>query len=81
MLPTPSSPSTFTERRPFWAQHSDASLSWLAFGLLLAAWSVTDGTDTPRARRPEALRGYSAVSVRAVHRAGGNASVESNRAM
>jgi len=53
----------------FWGQHREASLNWLALGLLLAAWNASDN-DTPGQlrRRPEALRGYSSVSVRAAHR-------------
>ena len=50
----------------WWSQHREASLNWLALGVLLAAWNATDnGTASPVRRRPEALRGYSAVSVRA----------------
>jgi hypothetical protein len=46
----------------------------LALGLLLAAWNASDNDAAANARpRPEALRGYSYVSVRAAHRA---ASVE-----
>jgi hypothetical protein len=60
------------ERGPtwhFWAQHREASLNWLALGLLLAAWNASDNdTATQVRRRPEALRGYSSVSVRAAHR-------------
>jgi hypothetical protein len=53
----------------FWAQHREASLNWLALGLLLAAWNASDNdTATQVRRRPEALRGYSSVSVRAAHR-------------
>ena len=53
----------------WWAQHREASLNWLALGLLLAAWNASDN-DTPAQlrRRPEALRGYSSVTVRAAHR-------------
>jgi hypothetical protein len=53
----------------WWAQRREASLNWLALGLLLAAWNASDN-DTPAQlrRRPEALRGYSSVSVRAAHR-------------
>jgi hypothetical protein len=50
----------------WWTQHREASLNWLALGLLLAAWNASDNeaaTDAPR--RPESLRGYSYVSVRA----------------
>jgi hypothetical protein len=50
----------------WWSQHREASLNWLALGVLLAAWNASDdGTATPARRRPEALRGYSSVSVRA----------------
>jgi hypothetical protein len=44
----------------------EASLNWLALGLLLAAWNAADNdTAAQPRRRPEALRGYSSVSVRA----------------
>ena len=47
----------------------EASLNWLALGLLLAAWNASDNDSaTQLRRRPEALRGYSSVSVRAAHR-------------
>ena len=56
-------------RDTWWAQHREASLNWLALGLLLAAWNAADnGTAQPAPRRPEALRGYSSVSVRAAQR-------------
>ena len=55
----------------FWCLRREASLNWLALGLLLAAWNASDN-DAARgvvARpRPEALRGYSYVSVRAANR-------------
>jgi hypothetical protein len=62
----------------FWSRR-EAALNWLALGLLLAAWNtrynevadnVAPGGDaTAKAQsRPEALRGYSYVSVRAVSR-------------
>ena len=50
-----------------WSQHREAALNWLAFGLLLAAWNAADDAQ-PVMRRPEALRGYAQVSVRAVER-------------
>jgi hypothetical protein len=53
----------------FWAQRREASLNWLALGLLLAAWNSADNDASPSARRPEKLRGYSYVSVRAVTKA------------
>jgi hypothetical protein len=51
----------------------EATLNWLALGLLLAAWNASDN-DAPdkdaaaMTRRPEVLRGYSYVSVRAANR-------------
>jgi hypothetical protein len=51
-------------KETWWSQHREASLNWLALGLLLAAWNASDN-DGAQARRPEALRGYSSVSVRA----------------
>jgi hypothetical protein len=59
--------------RKFWAQHREASLNWIAFGLLLAAWNASDNDGAPgaAARRPESLRSHQYVSVRAItaHRA------------
>jgi len=49
-----------------WSQRREASLNWLALGLLLAAWNSADNDASRAARRPEKLRGYSYVSVRAV---------------
>ncbi len=50
----------------WWSQHREASLNWLALGLLLAAWNASDDETHVQAKpRPEALRGYSYVSVRA----------------
>jgi hypothetical protein len=58
--------------RGFWPQQREASLNWLALGLLLAAWNAADNSagDSGGAtrRRPESLRGYSSVSVRAAMR-------------
>jgi len=49
----------------WWMQHREATFNWLALGMLLAAWNATD-EDTPQLqRRPENLRGYAYVSVRA----------------
>jgi len=59
---------------PFWTLRREATLNWLALGLLLAAWNAadnraSDNDATAAARpRPEALRGYSYVSVRAANR-------------
>jgi hypothetical protein len=56
-------------KETWWSQHRETSLNWLAFGVLLAAWNAADdGTAASGSapRRPQALRGYSSVSVRAV---------------
>lgn len=47
------------------SQRREATLNWLALGLLLAAWNASDDGSAPAARRPAALRGYTSVSVRA----------------
>jgi hypothetical protein len=64
--------TTLGPRHPtasFWSARREASLNWLALGLLLAAWNASDNDAAANARpRPEALRGYSYVSVRAVQR-------------
>jgi hypothetical protein len=52
-----------------WSQRREAALNWLAFGLLLAAWNAADDGEAEK-RRPESLRGYSQVSVRAIARTG-----------
>jgi hypothetical protein len=60
----------------FWSARREASLNWLALGLLLAAWNASDNDAPAGVRatpetlrpRPEALRGYSYVSVRAAQR-------------
>lgn len=50
----------------FWSARREASLNWLALGLLLAAWNAADNDVAPNPRRrPEALRSYPYVSVRA----------------
>jgi hypothetical protein len=57
----------------FWTLRREATLNWLALGLLLAAWNASDNDASDKGgaavhRRPEALRGYSYVSVRAANR-------------
>jgi hypothetical protein len=55
---------------PNWSGRREASLNWLALGLLLAAWNLADGGAEPAApRRPAPLRGYAPVTVRGVQRA------------
>jgi hypothetical protein len=47
----------------------EAALNWLALGLLLAAWNASDDDAATSARhRPDALRHYDYVSVRAANR-------------
>ena len=66
--------TTLCRRYPggsFWSARREASLNWLALGLLLAAWNASDndaaaGGKVPK--RPDELRGYSHVSVRAAQR-------------
>jgi hypothetical protein len=61
--------SMFDKPRTFWNQHREASLNWLALGLLLAAWNAADHDDSKTdQRRPDRLRGYTYVSVRAAQR-------------
>jgi hypothetical protein len=57
-------------RTTFWSSRREASLNWLALGLLLAAWNASDNDArmSTEARRPESLRGYAFVSVRAANR-------------
>jgi len=53
----------------WWCQRREASLNWLALGLLLAAWNASENDppeETPQ--RPAALHGYHYVSVRAAQR-------------
>jgi hypothetical protein len=54
-------------KQTWWSQRREATLNWLALGVLLAAWNASDNgsSTTPAPRRPQALRGYSSVSVRA----------------
>jgi hypothetical protein len=57
----------------WWSQRREASLNWLALGLLLAAWNASDDHPAAQAkRRPAVLRGYSYVSVRAQRSAASN---------
>jgi hypothetical protein len=61
-------------RAGFWSSRREASLNWLALGLLLAAWNASDNDAAPNVsrpeilRKPESLRGYAFVSVRAANR-------------
>ena len=68
VLPTGTVLPTCTAARKYWLQHREASLNWLALGLLLAAWNASDDGAGKSVRRPDSLRGYESVSVRAAHR-------------
>jgi hypothetical protein len=39
--------------REFWSRHREASLNWLALGLLLAAWNASDQEAPNHATHPE----------------------------
>jgi hypothetical protein len=54
--------------RTFWSQHREASLNWLALGMLLAAWNASDNEAAETAHRPDELRHHAFVSVRAAQR-------------
>lgn len=61
-------PAPFDGPRKFWSEYREASLNWLALGLLLAAWNAVDG-DTPETKeRPSSLYGHTFVSVRTAQR-------------
>jgi len=71
--------SMFGNPPSLWAQHREASLNWLALGLLLAAWNSADrDAAVDAARRPDSLRAYRCVSVRAVQRAQASADQNAN---
>ena len=50
-----------------WTQSRDASLNWLALGVLLAAWNAVDDASAA-AHRPESLRAHPCVTVRSMTR-------------
>jgi hypothetical protein len=64
-----------------WTQRREASLNWLALGLLLAAWNTAEDPGAQGASlqgprtRPESLRGYAYVSVRAAARSADHGAV------
>lgn len=59
---------TRAAQAPGWWLNREAAFSWLALGLLLGAWNAVDDA-AAASERPQTLRGYDAVSVRAIHRA------------
>jgi hypothetical protein len=67
-------PKLMGSRGSFWTLHREATLNWLALGMLLAAWNTTDSESrVSSSQRPQALRGYAQVSVRAANRANASA--------
>jgi hypothetical protein len=70
---SPTTPRHNRSPGAFWTLRREAALNWLALGLLLAAWNASDNAPDNDAAagkrgRPDALRGYSYVSVRAANR-------------
>jgi hypothetical protein len=64
----------------WWSERSEAALNWVALGALLAAWNASDNDAIHTLRRPETLRGYTFVSVRAARiHAGESAAAPANR--
>jgi hypothetical protein len=53
----------FTPRQ-FWSQHREATLNWLALGLLLAAWNASDN-DAASSPQPQInlCKGHKSVNV------------------
>lgn len=67
-MPITATASLFRKSHTFWMHNREASLNWLALGLLLAAWNAAADDGSHARPRPEALRGYDSVSVRAAQR-------------
>ncbi len=65
----PSTTSPFGMPSVLWTQRREASLNWLALGLLLAAWNAADDANSSQ-RRPDSLRAYPHVTVRTLTRMG-----------
>ncbi|MGA2708042.1 MAG: hypothetical protein ACLQJ0_09695 [Steroidobacteraceae bacterium] len=57
------SQACFTPRQ-FWSKHREATLNWLALGLLLAAWNASDN-DAAKNVEPESnfSKGHKSVNV------------------
>ncbi len=50
--------------REFWSKHREASLNWLALGLLLAAWNASDNEVHPDPSAPmHHAKGHKTVNV------------------
>jgi hypothetical protein len=74
---TLSANTSFGSPAALWTQRREATLNWLALGLLLAAWNAADDSGSPR-RRPDSLRAFPHVTVRAMTRIGSAASSRSS---
>jgi hypothetical protein len=48
--------------RQFWSQHREASLNWLALGLLLAAWNASDDDPKVPSSLPNFSKGHKTVN-------------------
>ncbi len=63
----PSARSSCIKTSEPWSDHRESSWSWLAIGVLLAAWNACDDDPAPPvAPRPGVLREYPVVSRRAL---------------
>jgi hypothetical protein len=50
--------------RQFWSRHREATLNWIALGLLLAAWNASDQDHTRVDEcRPCAAKGHKSVNT------------------
>ena len=76
MISTPE-PAHGRHSIPLWTLSREATLNWLALGLLLAAWnaSYNDAPEIEPKSRPDSLRGYPYISVRALQRLRDNSDV------
>ena len=66
-LPMRSLNPSFGVPSALWTQHREATLNWLALGLLLAAWNAADDSGS-RPPRPDSLSAYPCVTVRTMTR-------------
>jgi hypothetical protein len=49
--------------REFWSKHREASLNWLALGLLLAAWNAADNGTQEVVQPTNLAKGHKTVNV------------------
>jgi hypothetical protein len=77
MMQKTACPTSYYTPRRFWAEHREASLNWLALGVLLAAWNASNNeptklcatrdVDHPESVRSDASREF-LVGVRGISR-------------